>query len=231
MTPAHRLAICGLAALALTSACTAQADRDAKARMAASYTAQCNEAAARSPNLTRLASRYCSCVANGYVTTFSAVQIPLIPFSKPLRDAAEAITRQCGLIAMAQEEYNRVTAALRARSNLAVTAYLTPDFVSIDLSGRKENARQLLSRIESRPNAGVKATAVLSVEATGKRMIVKRTSVDVTDRKGQALETQTFFTDTWIDTDGTWLLRRSKADRMDSYVDGRHVSQSSSRGF
>lgn len=48
--------------------------------------------------------------------------------------------------------------------------------------------------------------------------------------KRQTLQRLTFFSDTWIDSDGTWLLQRSRVDRVDTYVDGRLASKVTSTG-
>jgi hypothetical protein len=147
--------------LALTCACSGQAEKIAKARWAAAYTAQCNKAVASEAGLARYGSTFCTCVAERTVRTFSAIQLPLMPVSKPLREAGDAITAECALIASMQEEYNRLMAALRAHNDLAATAYLSPDFVSTDLRGRAENARQMLFRMDSRPTAGKGGPSIL----------------------------------------------------------------------
>lgn len=222
------LEILALAALALTCACSGQAEKDAKARWAAAYTSQCSKAASDA-GLARNGSTFCMCVAERYVRTFSAVQLPLTLISKPLKDAGVAITHECALIVSMQEEYNRLMAALSAHNDLAVTAYLAPDFIGTSIRGRDENARQMLRRIDSRPKGGFEITTVLSVRMSGKRIIVDRKSLEGTETiaggKRRAVETLSSFSDTWIDSDGAWLLQRSRAERIDTYVDGRRVSQ------
>jgi hypothetical protein len=132
------------------------------------------------------------------------------------------------MIASMQEEYNRLMAVIGARSELAVTAYLTPHFVSTDLRGRNEDVRQMLSRIDSEPKNRLAMTTVLSVRTMGEHFTVGRKTLESTELstsgKGRFAETLTFFTDTWVDSNGTWLLERSKADRVERYVDGRLVS-------
>jgi hypothetical protein len=212
--------------LATTSACSGQAEKNAKARWAASYVSQCNKVAAADASLARYGSRFCACIAERYVRTFSAVQIPLVPFSKPLRDAKDAIMSECGLIVPMQDEYDRLMAAVSAHSKLAVTAYLTADFIGIDVRGHDEHARQMLSRLGSGQPGGAEITTVLSARTNGKHMIVERKSLESTQatapREQRAVET--FFSDTWIDSDGAWLLQRSRVDRIDTYVNGIRVS-------
>jgi Domain of unknown function (DUF4440) len=221
-------AVLALAALALISACSREADAEAKARWAVAYTSQCTKATSDA-NLASYGPAFCTCVAERYVAKFSAVQLPLTLVSKPLKDAAKAITGECALIASMQEEYNRLTAALRAHNELALTAYLTPDFVSTDVRGRSENAEQMLSRIGSRPKARIQTTTVLSVREVGKLFSVRRKSLEAVEAidggKRRTLATRTFFSDTWIDSDGAWLLRRSRVDSIETYVDGRSVSK------
>lgn len=218
----------------MTCACSAQADKDAKARWAAAYTSQCSREIANNESLARYGAGFCTCVAEKYVATFSAVQLPLTLVSKPLREAGQAITSECALIASMQEEYNRLTAALSAHSDLAVTSYLTRDFIDTDIRGRDENAQQMLASIKSRPKGAIEMTMVLSVHTSGNRMAVGRKTLQsaetVAGGKRRTVESLTFFRDTWIDSDGTWLLERSKADTIETYVDGRRVSRSKSAG-
>jgi hypothetical protein len=225
----RRLSALALVALALTCACSDQTEKDVKARWAAAYTLQCNKAVASNASVAQYGSRFCACVAEKTVRTFSAVQLPLMLISKPLKDAAKELTSECALIASMQEEYNRLMAALRANNDLAVTAYLAPDFIGTDVRGRHENTRQMLFRIDSRRHSGFEMTAVLSARTSGKRIIVDRKSLESTETiaggKRRAVETLSFFSDTWIDSDGAWLLQRSRTDRIDTYVDGRRVSQ------
>lgn len=215
--------------LALTFGCSSQAEKDTKARWAASYTSQCNKAVANQGGLARYSFTFCSCVAERTVRTFSAIQLFLAPISKPLRDAGNAITHECSLIASMQEEYNRLIAAARAHNDLAVTAYLTPDFVGTDASGRSKNARQMLSGIDSRANGGFEITTVRSARTSGKRILVDLKSLKGTETivggKTRVIETNSFFSDTWIDSDGAWLLQRSRLYKLDTYVDGTRVSQ------
>lgn len=212
-----RRIVLALAALALTCACSTQADKGAKARWAAAYTSQCSEAAASDASMARYGPTFCTCVAEGYVRTFSAVQLPLTLISKPLRDAGKAITSECALIASMQEEYDRFLAAISAHNDLAVTAYLAPGFIGTDVRGRKENTRQMLSRIDSRSKVGFEMMTILSARTIGRRMIVGRKSLEGTETiaggKRRAVKTLSFFSDTWIDIDGTWLLQRSRLIR------------------
>jgi len=199
------------------------------ARWTAAYTSQCLKAVANDASLAGYGPTFCTCVAKRYAAKFSAVQIPLMLVSKPLKDAGSAITTECALIASIEEEYTRLMAALSAHSDLAVTAYLAPSFVSTDLRGRNENTQQMLSRMKSRPRAALQITTVLSAHAIGDRMTVSRKSLEAAEPTGrdkrQTLETLTFFSDTWINDDGTWLLERSRVVGVDTFVDGRLTSK------
>jgi hypothetical protein len=223
-----RISVLAAVALTLTCGCSAQADTSAKARWALSYTSECYKAIANDANLASYASTFCTCVAEKYDRTFSAVQLPLTLVSKPLRDAGKAITSECALISSMQGEYDRLMAALRPHNDLAVTAYLAPDFIGTDVRGRDENTRQLLLRIDSRPRVGFEMTTVLSAHASGKRIFVNRKSLEGAETtsggKSRAVETFSLFNDTWIDSDGTWLLQRSRTKRIETYVDGKRVS-------
>lgn len=227
MTP--RIFVLTLLALALTCACSAQGEKDIKARWVVGYTSRCNKLASDS-GMARYGPTFCTCVAERDVRTFSAVQLPLTLISKPLMDAAQAIASECALIATLQEQYNRLLAALSAHNELAATTYLAPDFIGTDVRGRDENTRQMLSRMNIRIKGGFETTTVLSARRIGKRIIADRRSLDrtetITGGKMRAIETLSFFRDTWIvASHGAWLLERSRADRIDTYVDGRRVLQ------
>ena len=223
-----------LAAVALTSGCSDEADRKAMARWAAAYTSQCEKAIANDPSLAGDGPSFCTCVATRYAAKFRAVQLPLMFVSKPLHDAGSAMTTECALIASIEDEYYRLRESLSAHNDLAATAYLAPDFVGTDVRGRDEDAKQMLYRMKSYRKDAAQITTVLSAREIGKRMAVGRKVLEVTKvtvgRKSQTLETLTFFSDTWIDSDGTWLLQRSRVDRIDTYVDGRLASKVTSTG-
>jgi hypothetical protein len=125
-----------------------------------------------------------------------------------------------------QEEYSRFMAAVAAHSDLAATACLTPDFVATDVKGRHENANQMLARLYSRPKNGIELSTVQSAHAVGTRINIGRTleTIDTTlGRKWRPVATLTFFSDTWVDSDGAWLLERSKVDRIEKLTNGGRV--------
>jgi hypothetical protein len=136
---------------------------------------------------------------------------------------------ECGLIASMQEEYNRLLAAMDARSDLAIAAYLTPRFIATDVRGREETARQMVTRIDSRGKGASEFTTVLSARSNGKSITVQRKSLERSETtvagEKRAVETHTLLSDTWIDSDGALLLQRSMVDRVDTYVNGTHVSE------
>jgi hypothetical protein len=124
-----------------------------------------------------------------------------------------------------QEEYSRFMAAVAAHSDLAATAYLTPGFVSTDVKGRHENAKQMLARLYSRPKAGIEISTIQPAHTVGTRINIGRpleTIDTAVDGKRRSVATLTFFSDTWVDRDGAWLLERS---RVDKYTDRGHISR------
>lgn len=108
------------------------------------------------------------------------------------------------------------------------------DFVDTDMRGRDENTRQMLFKIDSRHKGGIEITAVVSVHTSGNRMVVGRKTLEsaeaVAAGKRRTVGTLTFFRDTWIDSDGAWLLSRSRAEAIETYVNGRRVSHTKSAG-
>jgi hypothetical protein len=213
--------------LAVLTGCSVRDDEHAKAAWAAAYKTYCFKGAAAA-HLGEYGTTYCQCEADKYVGTFSAAQLALIYIPGTLQQAGRAINKECGIIAAAQIRYDRMMAAIGARNGFGAVGYLAPDFVSVQLWGRKENANQMLSRMLARPKDVFEATTIQSASQTGKAIMVERATFEgwpeMVNGKKERHALYTSYEDTWILGAGTMLLQRSAAKSVDAYTNGKLVA-------
>jgi hypothetical protein len=173
-------------------------------------------------------ANFCVCETKKFVATFSAVQLALMYIPGRLHDAGEAITSECGLTAAAQIRYNHMMASIGDRRRPAVGEYFAPNFVNVDLSGRKEDVAQMLARMLARPKDALYTTTIQSAHQTGRTAIVERATFEgwpqIVDGKKQRHSTYTTFRDTWLIAPHSMLLDRSVTESVDTYIDGKEVS-------
>lgn len=216
-------------AIAMSCGCSARSDARIKSNWAATYGTRCGAAIKANPGNAAHLETFCGCVSKKYLATFSGIQLAILPFARPLEYAARAIRRECSLVATAQGEYNQFLVSVNARSDLAITAYLTPDFTSTDVHGRSENTERWLARLNARPAGTDDVVIVRSVDLTPKRKTVRLELSYDTNKSvrgtNEPVETRSFVTDTWVDGDGTLLLARSSTTMVETYLDGRLVSR------
>lgn len=118
--------------------------------------------------------------------------------------------------------------AMAARDDKAVAALLAPSFLSVDVSGQRENTAQMLQEVDGLtkdPNK-TSATTLLAVTLAANVATVKqrydmntiKAAVDGTTRK---IELVTLSTDKWVNSGGTWLLQETDTDQLDYFVNGK----------
>jgi hypothetical protein len=223
------LRVLAVLAVAMSCGCSVQSNADIKSKWAATYRTRCARAIEANPGIAAYGETYCGCVSEKYLATFSGIQLVILPLSKPLNDAGRAIRRECSLVATSQGEYNQFLRSVNARSGLAITAYLTPDFTATDVRGHKENTERWLAGLNARPAGDDEVDIVRSVETMPRRKTVRvEMSYDADKSVGgtnESVETRSFLTDTCIDGDGTPLLARSNTTMVETYVDGKLVSR------
>jgi ketosteroid isomerase-like protein len=113
----------------------------------------------------------------------------------------------------------------------AISSLLTPDFVSIDVSGDSENAARMITEVNALPKdpSKISNTEILSVDREGEVAVVQqRYDMKITksgpdDSKGN-IELIAISTDTWINPDGVWLLQKTETNQIDLFVDGKPIS-------
>jgi hypothetical protein len=224
-----------LAAVAITMSCgcTVESNARIKSNWAAAFRTRCGAAIEADPANAVHLETYCGCVSEKYLATFSGIQLSILSLSKPLNDAARAIRRRCSLIATTQGEYNQFLQSVNARSNLATTAYVTPDFSATDVHGHSEDTERWLARLNARPSGDDVVAVVRAVDVTPKRKTVRLELSYDTEKAvrgtNETVETRSFLSDTWVDRDGTLLLERSTTTMVETYVDGKLASRVKSK--
>lgn len=129
-----------------------------------------------------------------------------------------------------QGRYSAMKTAMAAHDDKAMAALLTPDFVSIDISGNNEDAPQMIREVDSlSPDPDkVSTTTILSLRSNGKGAIVEqrydmRTIKVGADGSRRTIRLATFSTDTWLKVIGEWFLQKTETTQLDYYVDGQLV--------
>jgi hypothetical protein len=172
---------------------------------------------------------YCNCKADRFRAAFSPVELALISLSATVRAQARNITKNCAAVAMMEGSYDSLMRAIQRKSTLAATAYLTPNFASTDIQGRRRNADEMLAELYAHSGAVSATTTVDAVRESGRRVTVDRTTREpgqiIHNGRSHHSVTATAFVDTWIDADGALLLDKSQERSVDSYLDGKLISR------
>jgi hypothetical protein len=145
---------------------------------------------------------------------------------------AGAAASDGSLQSVLEARYAAMKLAMADRDSKALTAVLAPDFTSEDLSGKSESANEMIQQLRGMPKDPnrVADTTVLSVQVSGETATVHQRYHMTTSKVGadgstkQAIELTTLSTDTWINSQGTWLLRRTVTNQLDYKIDGRLVA-------
>jgi ketosteroid isomerase-like protein len=151
--------------------------------------------------------------------------------------AGNAAATDGSLRSVLEERYAAMKSAMDSDPK-TVAALLAPDFLSEDLSGKTESASDMIQQLGTMPKDPnrVSDTTVLSVQVSGDTATVQQRYHMTTTKAGadgttrQAVELETLSTDTWINSAGTWLLRRTVTNQLDYKIDGRLVAHKDRAG-
>ncbi len=142
--------------------------------------------------------------------------------------AGRCAAAESSLQSVLEGRYAAMKTAIDAKDRQALAAFLTPDFVSVDVSGKSQTAEEMLAQLvkSSRNPNRVSETTLLSVQLKGDVATVSQrfhmTSTKVTsDGSRHPVELTTLSTDTWVRSGGSWLLRKTVTEELDSSVDGK----------
>lgn len=145
--------------------------------------------------------------------------------------AAATATANTSLQTTLQARYAAMKVAMGMRDSKAVASLLAPSFVSIDVSGQSENASQMIQEVGALPKDPLKVstTTLLSVKPIGNTAVVEqrydmKTTKTAPDGTKRNIELITLSTDTWVNSNGTWLMQKTETEQLDYYVDGQRVA-------
>jgi hypothetical protein len=124
--------------------------------------------------------------------------------------------------------YDELHIGMNQRDREKVLSFLSPDFVSTELSGKTQNAEQMVDELEALPkssNQKERKTIVLNATKVGALCEVEQAfhSVKVnTDSAGAntTIEFNAKSHDTWILTTGKWLMKSTRTDELEMKKDG-----------
>jgi ketosteroid isomerase-like protein len=129
-----------------------------------------------------------------------------------------------------EAQYAAMTAAKAAHDANAISTLLTPDFISVDSSNQSEDAARMIQEVVALPLDSNKNshTTLISITNAGDIAVVEQRHVVTTkkigsDGKIHDVKMDALSTDTWVNSDGTWRLKRSVTNRMDYAIDGQVV--------
>ncbi len=124
--------------------------------------------------------------------------------------------------------YASMKSAMADRDGKAVSLLLAPDFTSIDVSGQSTNATQMIQELNTLPKDPLKIsnTKLLSIKVSDKIALIdqryemksKKIGPDSSKRD---IELVTVSTDTWINSNGVWLVQRTMTNQVDYFVNGQ----------
>jgi len=156
----------------------------------------------------------------------SMLALPAMANCAEVETAAESSLR-----ALLEGRYAAMKSAMANRDQQAVAALLAPDFLSVDVAGKSENASQMLQEIAALPKDPNKAsdTTIVSVKLSGDTATVDQRYHMTTTKAGadgaqHAVELVTLSTDTWIKSGDAWLLQKTVTNQLDYTLDGRSVA-------
>jgi hypothetical protein len=129
-----------------------------------------------------------------------------------------------------EKRYAELKTAMAERDSKTLSALLTPDFVSEDISGKTTSAEEMLKELAALPKdtGKVTETTLVSIKPQGDLAIVEQryhmtTTKTLPDGNKQAIDLMTLSTDTWAHAGDKWLMKRTITNQIDYSVDGKPV--------
>jgi ketosteroid isomerase-like protein len=129
-----------------------------------------------------------------------------------------------------EAQYEALKAAMAARDSNAIAALLTPDFVTVDSSNQSKDATKMIEETAALPVDPNKDshTTLTNVNRNGDTAVVEQRYDMTTKRTGpdgsmQDIKLTTLSTDTWVNSNGFWRLKRSVTNQLDIAINGQTV--------
>lgn len=131
-----------------------------------------------------------------------------------------------------QGRYADMKVAMGAHDANAIAALLSPDFISIDVSGKPEAAAEMIAEVNAMkpdPNK-TSQTTIVSAVADGAKATVRQQYDMHTVRAGpdggaHRVDLTTLSTDTWVKSQSGWLLSKTVTNELTYSIDGKIVTR------
>jgi ketosteroid isomerase-like protein len=144
--------------------------------------------------------------------------------------AGSVLAAETDLRMRLEAQYAAMKAAMAARDADAISALLAPDFVSVDSSNQSEDAARMIREVVALPPDPNKDshTTLTNVTGTGDTAVVEQ-RYDMTtkkigpDGKTQDVKMSALSTDTWVNSNGFWRLKRTVTNQIDYTINGQAV--------
>jgi len=161
----------------------------------------------------------------------TAVSVVVVLLTSPGRGWAEPALTPDSVKKALETRYAALKPAMAERDRSAMAALMTADFVSEDVSGKTTTFDQMVLELAQVPKDPSRSsdTTVLAVKLTGDTATVRQryhmssTKLGPDAATKQAIEMDTLSTDTWVQTNGVWLMKRTVTEEVNYRVDGRLV--------
>lgn len=130
-----------------------------------------------------------------------------------------------------QDRYKALNAAMVLGDDRRLTTFVAPNFVGIAIDGERGGVKQTIGfgLLPVDPHS-VFTTTLSSLRQLGDTVVVnQRLDIKTTEAncggQEQRVEYVAYSIDTWIKANGTWVLQRSKTQRLEYYVNGEQIAR------
>lgn len=132
-----------------------------------------------------------------------------------------------------QKQYNGISAAVKKKDLKASMAYLTSDYVDIDIKGKKHSRKEFEALIKQQFQLPLKMSTfdikVTKVTPKGADLVVENSSklifsiTDPNTKKTHKLEQNSTSRDVWVKSKEKWLLKSSTTLTQKRTIDGKEI--------
>jgi ketosteroid isomerase-like protein len=144
--------------------------------------------------------------------------------------AGSVLAAEPDLRPVLEARYAAMHAAIAARDKNAISTLFTRDFVSVGLANQTKNAVMMFQEAASSssdPNRESRTT-LTNITRDGDTAVVTQRYDMTTKMAGEngkmhALRLTTSSTDTWVNANETWRMKRTVTEQFDYAVDGKVV--------
>ncbi len=155
----------------------------------------------------------------GLTAALSIAFLSTVPIARSAEDPLREVL---------QSRYAAMKAAMAAHDGPGIAAILAPNFVSVDVSGKSENASQTIAEVnalktdpDKSSNTTLSSISPGSTAVTVEQRYDMKTKSTTADGTQHDVELVTLSTDTWVKSGNVWLIERTVTDDVTYFVDGK----------